>query len=70
MPEKDSSSPAHKILSSRSTGSDWSILEKLAGKYDSKERARVDRTKSDIEENPWDAVYHKGVPYDTTRVDT
>lgn len=45
---------AHETQPSQSVGPDWSILEKLAGKYDSQERARVDRIKLDIEENPWD----------------
>ncbi len=37
----------------QSVNSKWSILEKVAQKYDSEERTRIDRIKQEIEADPW-----------------
>lgn len=38
------------------TSSKWSILEKIAQKYDASERARINRIKQEIKEDSWDAI--------------
>lgn len=48
MSENNQSSLSQEKASRSQAGPDWSILEKLAGKYDGQERSRVDRIKEDI----------------------